>query len=300
MRGRFRFTQGSVVGRHHVGSGNLLTGSNNQDSIKVHQSKDALVGVICDGCSSGKYSEVGSRLGTQIFLTELIDAVSAGRFDGLEASGIALVLEGIRLAALTRLDAIVGQAVGRGASKAEYRSFVLENLLFTTMVALVTPVFTVVATIGDGLYALNGDVHRIGPFPDNAPPYLAYALLEADSHKISPQLLEFTVEEVKPTSEVTTLLIASDGAVELSEQAERAIPGKTKLVGALSELWSSDDLFPDDDTHELLTLWLRQVNSEVVRLEGGPDGEKILNRYKGLLSDDTTILVIRRWERKNA
>jgi hypothetical protein len=35
--------------------------------------------------------------------------------------------------------------------------------------------------IGDGAYAIDGQVRELGPFPDNQPPYLGYDLLQVPS-----------------------------------------------------------------------------------------------------------------------
>ena len=54
---RFFATCGSVTGREHA-----RLGRNNQDGVALAARDGLLVAVVTDGCSSGKWSEVGARL----------------------------------------------------------------------------------------------------------------------------------------------------------------------------------------------------------------------------------------------
>jgi hypothetical protein len=52
-----------------------------------------------------------------------------------------------------------------------------ELLLFTIVAAAITDDGAAVWALGDGAYGCDGNVRVLGPFADNAPPYLAYDLL---------------------------------------------------------------------------------------------------------------------------
>jgi hypothetical protein len=68
---------------------------------------------------------------------------------------------------------------------------VQQHLLFTLLGAIVTPQDTVMFGLGDGVYALNGEITQVlGPYAHNAPPYLAYHLLPATELGFAPPPLQ--------------------------------------------------------------------------------------------------------------
>jgi hypothetical protein len=104
-------------------------------------------------------------------------------------------LAAVREAIVGRLEQINAALQGAGP----------EYLLFTLVAAVVTPEEAVVFTCGDGLVGVNGEIRAIGP--DEAPPYLAYALLGGEA--------EFIVQQRLPASGLDSLALGSDGAIEL-------------------------------------------------------------------------------------
>lgn len=68
---QFEIAAGSIVGRNHVGPGYLLKGRSNQDSYRVLFEDDLIAGVVCDGCSSQPYSEIGSLLGARMLMNRI-------------------------------------------------------------------------------------------------------------------------------------------------------------------------------------------------------------------------------------
>jgi hypothetical protein len=156
-----------------------------------------------------------------------------------------------------------------------------EALLFTLVGAVVTPEHTLVFSAGDGLWALNGEAHRLGPFPNNAPPYLAYGLLK-------PGAVSLQTNTLRPTAEVDSLLLGTDGAVDLAGLAEAQVPEREEPVGPLSQFWSEDRYFANPDA---LRRRLALLNRESVRADFSA---RRLERVPGLLSDDTTLVVLRR------
>ena len=63
---------------------------------------------------------------------------------------------------------------------------------------------------GDGLFTLNRETTVIDPGPENAPSYIAYALLAPG--------YGFTVHAEMPTKRLDYLLLGTDGASELTER----------------------------------------------------------------------------------
>lgn len=143
---------GSAPGRVH-----LLAERPNQDAYRVLQGPWGAVAVVCDGCGSEPKSGVGAELGASI----VADAAARQ----LREAG-SLDLKKLENHVLARL-AFVAEA-----ASLEPR----EHLLFTIVAAAFSGEKAAVFACGDGVVAVDGAIRRLGPYPDNAPPYLAYAL----------------------------------------------------------------------------------------------------------------------------
>jgi hypothetical protein len=183
-------TTAAVTGARH-----LRVGRNGQDAAAAWLGDDAVVVAVCDGCSSGASSEVGARLGVRLFVHALSarlrvgDAVreratwEAARAD--VASTLAELLERMRG---DRIEAIH------------------EHFLFTIAAAAVTRDGAAVWLLGDGMYSFGDRTRIVGPFEDNAPPYLAYDLV-GDARE--------ACFEVAPAG-ATSIVVATDGASDLA------------------------------------------------------------------------------------
>src|SRR5688500_16603395 len=140
----------SVIGRDHRRLDRRC-----QDAFAIRRGHATVV-VLADGCGSGAHSELGARLGANLFATAL--AARATGDIGWRAA-CDEVLD--RLAAL--VPVLGDDAIAR-------------HLLFTLVAAVVTPDRAEVLVIGDGIVAIDGDLHVLDS-PDDAPAYLAYELL---------------------------------------------------------------------------------------------------------------------------
>ncbi len=246
MNAPMELAGGSVTGRAH-----LNTGRNNQDAFHYELADGLAVGVVCDGCGSSARSEVGAALGARLVAAAVLDAARSAPDPDWCA---------VRARVLQTLGTL---ARGMGGP---LERIVDEYLLFTVVGALVTPARTWVFSVGDGIYAVNGDETRLGPFPRNEPPYLGYALLgmyEAET--------ELRVDGPWVTAEVESLLIGSDGAADLARPGTDA-PDEA----GLRQFWSDDRFFNNRD--------------------GVRRRLAVLNRGRGgaSLPDDTTLVVMRR------
>lgn len=293
----FELAAGSVVGRKHLGSGNLIAGQPNQDAFSLRCTEGILVGTVNDGCSSGQNAEVGACIGGDIITDCIIRAAASGMLGFDDCS---CAWENVRQSILRRLYSVAHAIAGTGIlADQRYVETVKRYMQFTTLGVLVTPALTTVFSVGDGVYAVNGDLQVIPEYPGNAPPYLCYDLLEGFAHVRD--ILRFNLRCVVPTDEVQSVFLGTDGVTELLDKAERNIPGKRTLVGPLEQFWTADrffqpELFDDKGRPlEVLTPWLRQANSEVVKLSVDPStGGASLIRSPGLVQDDVTMLALRR------
>jgi hypothetical protein len=144
-----------------------------------------------------------------------------------------------------------------------------ELFLFTVVGAVVTERLGVVFAVGDGVIAVNGEA-RVLSFPGNAPPYLGYGLLGPGP--------AFVVLAERPTAEVDSILIGTDGLASL--MGAEAPP--------LRRFWTDDLYFRNPAA---LTRRLTVANRPQARIDWD---RRRVERTPGLLPDDTSLIVLRR------
>jgi hypothetical protein len=283
----FAIAAGRVTGRAHQRLGHGC-----QDGMAWYAGADALVAVVTDGCGSSPYSEVGARLGARLIVAAL--ARELGRASGVtgapaRASDAALGappearpdVQLVERACSDVVDRLRALACAMGGDLAHTVS---EHFLFTIVGAVVTPASTLAFALGDGIVAIDGAVHVIGPFPGNCPPYLGYRLLDPGASRA----LSFHAE--RPTAALDSLLLATDGAGEILAHPDRALPGRSEPAGPLAQFWTDGAYFRNPDAVRR-RLWLMS------REHVSPDWTaRRLCRDGGMLDDDTTLIAIRRRE----
>jgi len=264
---QFDIACGSVAGRRHV-----VSGKPNQDAYWWRERDGHLVAVVTDGCGSGAYSEVGARLGARLVGAQVLKRARAGE-ESIESRAF---WEGVRSSVLSAIEPMA-MAMGD-----KLRETVTDFFLFTVLGLLVSGDRAVVFGIGDGFVVIGEERLRIGPFSRNAPPYLAYGLLGEGPR--------FFIHRAFDRSEMSWVLLGTDGAVELESLSTQILPGSTdgEEVGPLSQLWEEERYFNDRDA---IGRWLSQMSREPARI--GAE-ERRMTRRAGLLEDDTTVLVVRR------
>jgi serine/threonine protein phosphatase PrpC len=168
MTAQFEIAGGTVTGREHY-----RLRANGQDAYHIVRRGEASVAIVCDGCGdpASMHSEVGAALGARMIAQRLAGVLSkeAGRLATAEEAE--QVLEQVRREMLGSL-----RKLARGMSEDPVEA-ISECLLFTVVGCAISGEHAAFFSLGDGMIIVN-DLHmRIGPYPDNAPPYLAYALL---------------------------------------------------------------------------------------------------------------------------
>lgn len=292
----FQISAGTIPGRSHIGYGNLLKGSNNQDSFEVQLYEDCIIALVLDGCGSGRHSEIGAKIGGVLLSRAMLELARSGALSMVATKdSISEQLEQTKKRCLKQLRKIISSMeVGicrhdfNEYCNCDFKNFIQDYLLFTTVGVIVTLHKTVVFSLGDGIYAVNGELREIGPYPGNAPPYLAYSLF--GNSRFEDDFLKIKLHKVIPTEDLETVMIATDGLRDLLDKERRAIPGKNRPVGHISQIWNDDNFFTEENP-DSLTPWLRQLNSEVTRFNSL---EMQLERHQGLLPDDTTVIALRR------
>lgn len=242
---------GTVMGREHARRFRA-----NQDGWAATEAAGVAVGVVTDGCSSGAFSEVGARFGAAWLARWLPIHARRGVAPEVwaEAAGVALARDLAELAALLCPEPRALAAT------------VHDFLLFSWLAALVDAESdtAVILGRGDGAYAIGGRSVTLDPGPDNAPDYLAYALLGGDARP--------TVHHVGSAEAIDGLVVATDGAVELEARAAEPLRDGT-APGGLAQFFA-----PRYAKNPSL------VGKRLVTL-----GE-----IHGRLRDDTTVAVLQR------
>ena len=182
---------GSVTGRDH-----RRAERDGQDGHAIVVTDDVVAVVVTDGCSSGRASEIGARVGAA-WLATLIE--QKFRLPGVKRAVGEVVRE-----LLGRLEVLARSLDASGEVKA---ARVDEALLFGFLAVVVTAETTIVFGIGDGIVLAGGELTVLDPGPENAPPYAAYGLLGAR--------LEPRVHFEGPTSQVDLVAVATDGLIPL-------------------------------------------------------------------------------------
>lgn len=266
MQALFEVAAGSVIGKAHS-----RAGKNNQDAYYWQWQHESLLAVVCDGCGSSAHSEVGACLGARLVVQAVGRQLQRQQFPCWTTLHRELLAQLQELALWCGED---GVAIAR------------EFLLFTVIGVVVTPMTTVVFAHGDGVIAVNGMVQHLGPFPHNAPPYLADALLPSSRSRA--MAAPWQILHTLPTSLVQSVLIGTDGLEDFLRATDRQLPGRPPGIGPLCQFWKEARYFRNPD---MVRRTLALANREVLT----PDWEqRALRRHEGLLQDDTTLVVIRR------
>lgn len=265
-----------IMGASVPGTRHTLPGSpawkNNQDAYAWRYfDNEVLIAVVCDGCSAGETSELGAQL-TAKYLVKLIGEELGNLVRDFSWAKIKELLVGYLRSIIEELT----------IDKSEVCPIIEQCFLCTIIGVIVTPFDITIFSVGDGVWALDGNFHTLGPFPENKPPYLMYAVTGSEVTDEASELLDFTVRTFSDTT-ITTVLIGSDGVLDMVSAHEKkaCYPGTTKSVGPIERLFAPEFFNNPDNLRRHLAL----MNRETV--ENG----KIVC---GLLPDDTTAVLIHR------
>lgn len=201
-----------IIGRAH-----LLAGRNRQDAMKSDTVKldgsEVQYGIVCDGCSEGKDSEVGASLAVA-FLGRQIEILTKSKVSPERIPWI------LHKRILDFLKEILGRiSFDSPISRVDY---IRNNLLFTILGFIHTDQVSVIFAQGDGVVVINDEV--VVRDENNMPHYIGYGLVDRKylASYASPLPADFDVYRIDAES-FNRLVIASDA---LSEEP-----------GFLAEIW---------------------------------------------------------------
>ncbi|HEY9701311.1 MAG TPA: protein phosphatase 2C domain-containing protein [Allocoleopsis sp.] len=263
MSKNFQIAAGTIIGKYHT-----RLGKNNQDAYYTFQSNSLTIAIVADGCGSGKNTEVGAKLAVK-----LLGEILVKRLENYPNADFWSEVQ------QDLLELIQVLAVNMGDNLSQ---IVIDYFLFTLIGVIITEEITTIFSLGDGIIILNDKITQLGPFPHNAPPYFAYNLIP---HY---QKYDFKINHQLPTDQVQSILIGTDGVEDLILSHTKNIPGKEELVGDINQFWQEDIYFQNPD---MIRRKLSLINTDITQ---GNWFHQELIKYSGLLSDDTTLIVIKK------
>lgn len=276
MLENFKIAGGTILGRNHKD-----IAKNNQDFYTWDAKEFYIVGLVCDGCSSGMYSEVGANIGAKLIRKAIERNIAWYSIQGKTADFLELVRHWV-------LTEIHVQSTLLRPTVDDIVHVIQNYFLFTVIGFIMTEEKTTTFALGDGVIIVNGNNKTIGPFAYNAPPYLTYDLIKKSVRNFNEVDQRFKIIDELPTSEVESILIGSDGIVDLCKASDLKLPGRDDVVGDISNFWTDKSYFDcPDKIRRRLTL----MNRDVTKLTE-EDGKPQLIKHHGLLPDDTTMIVV--------
>jgi hypothetical protein len=278
---QFQIAAGSVTGRDHA-----FSHKPNQDALFRAERPDLLVGVVCDGCGDPEspHSEVGARLGARLIGGSLLTVPTIHRVWLERARGAMLsIVRDVARCMMGMTPVSYTEDVSSTIA-----SVVRDYFLFTIVGFAITPETSYFFSIGDGTLYVNGERIPLGPFPDNAPPYAAYALLNSSLLKRDPGALWFKICKQLPTAELESFLIGSDGVGEIEQRAGELMPGGKEYLGPVSQFWMDDRYFTNP---ALVGRKLALANAEKQHIDWE---RRTVQKRSPLLHDDSTLICGRR------
>ncbi len=219
---RYMATAGTVAGSEHV-----RLHRDNQDGVALAMDGGAITAVVADGCGSGRWSEVGARLGASWLASWSAWFFSVIPEDHPDPTALERARLDVLVTQLTRYLGLVGRSLRPGRLEGTVR----DHLLFTFLVAVVRPSRTIVFGIGDGVVRVNGRTTVLDAGPGNAPLYVGYRLLDRSVTGLDPAAIRASVHHAGPTAQLESVIVATDGAAELDARAEEPLPDGRRAGG---------------------------------------------------------------------
>lgn len=180
-----------------------------------------------------------------------------------------------------------------GDDAAKRERMLKEAFLFSFLMAVVTPEWTTVIGLGDGVFGINGDFKALTSSIDARHPcFVGYALrpeLELEEQT------NLQAHRPWPTKQVESICIGSDGVMHLLAAEKKALARSESRALNLKQLTDPDKLRANPN---FLQAELRQTNVETAAVRIYSGNGKVVSCgqefRRGFLPDDTTLAVLLR------
>lgn len=268
---RFEVAGGSVIGRDHI-----LYNKPNQDAYYYEIRDNIIAGVVCDGCGSTPFSQVGASLASKMIIKTILDIYKKNPKEKM-------ILENCKNKLIDNLLTIAKEI------SHNYLLAIRDYFLFTIVGFIVINNKYSIFTIGDGVFCINGN-STILTAEGNAPPYISYNFYDRKyfEEEFIKLFSGFTIQAESSIDEIESLLVGTDGVTDILQNKEYVIPIKQEKIGDLSQFWTNDYLFKKTNA---LNKRLQIINQsgELIDWEN-----KKIEYLNGCLRDDTTMIVLRK------
>lgn len=286
FRERTQVRSATIVGRNHIGNGDVLQGGNNQDALFAVMGEDHLIAVICDGCSQGKHAEVGSKL----LARSLVRAMQQHRALGEPEA----ILAAVQKSVLETLSLYINTLT---LETEDPERVVREYFLSTAVGVMFDEKGGFFFGLGDGVYACDGEITVVEPSEGNKPIYIGYHLFPEWPDDIpKADLSVYKKFDELPHS----MMIGSDGVNDLIDLRGKFYPGTADKIGDIKRVWEDPRFLENNQALllELRRLQLVHKRPTIKTREEKLPGKVLLTaevteeKSGGLLPDDTTLAVI--------
>jgi hypothetical protein len=209
-------------------------------------SDDTIVNVVCDGCGTKPYSEVGARLGSQKIPGIILKQVeTVGSLKDIDWG---------------RIEEEVLQLIGKTAEMFcpddNITNIFTSYFQFSVVVMIIKKDEVMIASCGDGVFAHDEKVFVIEPPIPNAPPYLIYRMVKSKGY-VTDEHTRFKIVYKTSLSKVKNcIMIGSDGATSLMKNKLEMLQhpgyfvenGEERLQSDLERIIFTQELYLPDDT----------------------------------------------------
>lgn len=192
-----------IIGNEHV-----FAKTNSQDFCGFVEHDKKIIGVICDGCSSGKHSEVGASL-IGIQLLKLLDKID---FTG--------DMNVYRISIQIQIESFIYHFMNLMFEELVDKVYFVNDYLLTTFIfCVIDKENTLIGHAGDGIMAIsqNGELNVENVNHNNSPHYIAYNLVPEELLTSTKVKSDFEIKRYS-TSDIDSIIIASDGLEPLVEK----------------------------------------------------------------------------------
>jgi hypothetical protein len=268
---------GTVTGTEHLKD--EYQGNGNQDSFGWREIRDGrgnllgIVAVIADGCGSRPDSATGARAAVRISLNAGEDLI---RQDVIpEPPTMVTRLQNELLSRIAKTAAPL-------ARTDDISSIIDASYLFTILILIITPKWTIIAGLADGIIGVNGAVEVLEPRKNNHPEYISYLLLRPIPAAF--EGVEFNLYKVIDTTKIQSLALGTDGA-------KLALNGRSRRFN-LTSVWTD----PRYRQENVIGFELAQANRVLPRLSSKEEADGSVTvrlvEDEPLFTDDATVVVI--------
>ena len=231
----------------HVGRDHEFKKVNLQDYVTVQEDDKAIIGVICDGCSEGKHSEVGASL-IGIFIARLLSILTHRNLAFNDKELLKRIIEDELLLFFKKsLDTVkLSMALNPVESVNFIKNYFLTTLVFCVILKEEKKI--IIGNSGDGVVVKNYDVFK--KYQNDKPHYLAYQVIPKHYlEKLPSEIESLNIDIFSDGEMLHKVIISSDGLEPFIEKhSVEELYGKKgrQLQRLINKIQNTEKIFFDD------------------------------------------------------